>query len=214
MLHLITLDFTRNWKQPREWLTVLLFLLSISVVLFMGFNRMRAETWAVMYWIVMLFMAVGAIVGDQGAGSSREKYLYNLLATPVEIFISRIVFNTLLLLVLALILYLVFGIFFDWQLVMNGQVLLIVVLGTFSLSVIFCFVSTLVLAAEKGSILASLLGFPLVIPVILLLIRLFLIEMGFTNESQGQIQDYLSLIGIDALLIGLGIILFPLIWRS
>jgi heme exporter protein B len=87
------------------------------------------------------------------------------------------------------------------------------VTGALSLSIVFTFVATLVNAAEKGSNLASLLGFPLIIPVILLLIKLFFAQSGLSDSSENT-QDLMSLLGIDTLLLGLGIFLYPLIWRS
>lgn len=211
---LITLEFQRNWKQPREWLTVLLFMLATSVVLYMGFRRMRPETWAVMYWVVMLFLSVSATVGDRMSGYSGDKHFYNLLAHPVQLYLSNLAFNTLVLFSLSMLLFMVFGVFFEWKVMMSGYLLLILGLGALSLSSVFCFVAALVSAANKGSVMASLLGFPLVIPVLLLLIRVFISEMDLITLDQDSWQDVLSLIGIDVVLIGLGIILFPLIWRS
>lgn len=213
ILNLITLEFDRNWKQPKEWLSVLLFLLATSMVLFMGFTRMRPETWAVLYWVVMLFAAVGATVGDFKTESYQERFLMHQLASPVEMFVAKVIYTAVFLALLELLLYAVFGMFFEFKAPFSATLLLVLLTGALSLSVVFTFVATLVNAAEKGSNLASLLGFPLVIPVILLLIKLFFAESGLSDTSENM-QDVLSLLGIDALLLGLGILLYPLIWRS
>ena len=213
IINLITLEFERNWKQPREWVTVLLFLLATSMVLFMGFTRMRPETWSVLYWVVMLFAAVGATVGDYKTEAYQERFLMYQMVNPVEMFLAKVIYTMLFLTVLEILLYVVFGMFFDFKAPFSFTLLLVLLLGGLSLSIVFTFVAILVNAAEKGSNLASLLGFPLVIPVILLLIKLFFAESGLSDSSENA-QDVMSLLGIDALLLGMGILLYPLIWRS
>jgi heme exporter protein B len=183
------------------------------MVLYLGFTRMRPETWAVLYWVVMLFIGIGATVGDYRAEGISEKFFYHQLSDPISIYLSRIVFNTTFLFILSLILYIIFGIFFGWEVPFQLHVPGILLLGCFSLSLVFCFVSILVFSAGRGSTLASLLGFPLVIPVLLLLIRLFYSQMSLI-EADTLWADVFSLLGIDAVLLGLGMILFPLIWRS
>lgn len=192
---------------------MLLFLLSTSLVIYMGFRRMRPETWAVLFWVVTLFLAVASLVGDE-ASNKRERHFFNMIAPPSDIFIAQFLFGVIELFILEHVLFIVFGTFFQWHMPLSLTASSILFIGAISLSSIFTFVNALVMAADKGSVLASLLGFPLVIPVLLLLIRLFMAEMGFMTSDDGRMQDILSLIGIDILLVGMGILLYPLIWRS
>ena len=135
------------------------------------------------------------------------------LASPVEIYLSRIVYQSMVLAFLALAQWMMMTIFFGDFLALNSLSFLTLMIGAVSLSTVFCFVSGVVSAAEKGSALATLLAFPIIIPSILLLIRMTYARMGLV-EAEYFTQDIWSLMGLDALLLGMGLVLYPIIWKS
>ena len=179
----------------------------------MGFNRMRAETWAVMFWVLMLFVGITSVIGEDQQKGQKERYMLHLLATPVEIYISKIIYQSLVLLILAFTQWLMMSVFFGDFLDFTAKSMLTLAIGAISLSTVFCFVSGVVSAAEKGSALATLLAFPIIIPSILLLIRMTYARMGLV-EAEYFNQDIWSLMGLDALLLGMGLVLYPIIWKS
>jgi heme exporter protein B len=179
----------------------------------MGFNRMRAETWAVMYWVLMLFVGITSVIGEDQQKGQKERYMLHQLASPIDIYISKVIYQSFVLFLLACVQWLMMTLFFGDFLDISGLSLLMLALGAISLSTVLSFVSGVVSAAEKGSALATLLAFPIIIPSILLLIRMTYARMGLV-ETEYFTQDIWSLMGLDALLLGMGLVLYPIIWKS
>jgi heme exporter protein B len=65
----------------------------------------------------------------------------------------------------------------------------------------------------SSSTLMAILSFPIILPVLLVLIKLTANALRLIQESS-QLMDFYILIGIDFLLLGLCLLLFPIIWRS
>jgi len=59
----------------------------------------------------------------------------------------------------------------------------------------------------------AILSLPLIIPILLLLINLSANALGIIGDS-GYKSDLLLLAGIDLILFGLAVVIFPVIWRS
>jgi len=194
-------------------MTMALFVLSSMMILFFGFNRMRPETWAVMYWILLLFAGINSSVSDDSLKGNNERFLMIQWASATTLFLSKVIYQWVLIFLIAILQWVVMSTFFTPYLAFSVQTILLLLVGAFSLSVVFAFVSSLVGAAEKGSTLATLLAFPIVIPALLLLLRMSYAEMGLV-EIEFFNRDIWSLLGLDALLLGVGMILFPLIWKS
>ena len=213
ILRLIQLEFKMMWRDPAEWLSALLFLSATAYLLYSGFQRMRQETWVIMFWIVTLFVASVFTARIFSFEDGRQKYFFFLLAKAEEIYFAKLIFIASLLFSSELVLLILFSVFFKSPLTFSLMTFGILFIGALSIANIFCFVSALIGAGGKKMNYSAILGFPIVVPVLLLLIRLFYSHVGLLDDGQ-VMQDFISLLGVDMLLIGLGFILFPLIWRS
>jgi heme exporter protein B len=58
----------------------------------------------------------------------------------------------------------------------------------------------------------SILSFPLVIPVLLLLVKLTANSIGLIEQD--ITNDILLLLGIDLLLLAMTLVLYPFLWRD
>lgn len=211
--NLYSLELIRQWRQPRSWMTLILFVLSSMMVLYFGFNRMIKETWVILFWILLLFGGITAAVGEDQLSGKSERYIYYQWASAHQVYLSKLLYQAMFLFVISLLQYTTMSLFFGNYLPWSFQTAGLIIVGAVSLSIIFCFVSAIVSAAERGTALATLLAFPLVIPTIMLLIRMTYSAIGLV-EPEFYLADFYTLIGLDALLLGLGLFLYPLIWKS
>ena len=87
-------------------------------------------------------------------------------------------------------------------------------LGGISLSLVFTLMSAIAAKAQQNAAIMAILGFPLIIPQLLLLIRLSRAAYGEVFREGALLQISLLLGGLDILVIVLGIVLFPFLWRD
>ena len=87
-------------------------------------------------------------------------------------------------------------------------------LGGTSLSLVFTLMSAIAAKAQQNAAIMAILGFPLIIPQLLLLIRLSRAAYGEVFREGALFQISLLLGGLDVLVIVLAIVLFPFLWKD
>src|SRR5699024_11005602 len=130
-----------------------------------------------------------------------------------EFMISKLVYNVLLMVVMSLI---TLGLYT----VMLGNVLInpwfyigMVCLGGISLSLVFTMLSAIAARAGQNAALMAIMGFPLVVPMILILVNAT--KMAFKPVFQpGLTKMIMLLVGMDVLVIGLALVLYPFLWKE
>jgi heme exporter protein B len=89
----------------------------------------------------------------------------------------------------------------------------IAIFGGFGLSLVFTFLSAIAARAQQNAALMAILGFPLIIPQLMLMMKLANTAFGqVIQNSLGQIV--LLMVGMDILVVVLAIILFPFLWKD
>lgn len=216
-LHLIILllrkEFLLEFRTRSAISGIFLYVISTLFVVYETFVKIQPNVWNTLFWIILLFVAVNAMVKSfvQEKGN-RVLYYYSLL-NPSHVLISKIVYNTLLLLVLSLLIWGLFIFFGDNPVKDIGLFLLILFLGSFGFSVTFTFLASLVAASNQSSTLLAVLSFPLIIPIILMLVKISAHALRLIQDTAVS-GDIAILLAIDLLLCGVAFLLFPFIWRD
>lgn len=89
----------------------------------------------------------------------------------------------------------------------------ITILGGISFSLIFTFLAAIAAKAQQQAAMMAIMGFPLIIPLILLLMKIANIAFAPVIQA-GLMQLVLLVCGLDVLIIALAIILFPFLWKD
>ena len=168
--------------------------------------------WNGLFWITQLFVCVNAVAKSFLQESKGRMLYYYSVSGPVEFILARLLFNAVLMLIMSTVSLLLFQLLLGDPLVNRLQFAGIAVFGGFGLSLIFTFLSAIAARAQQSAAMMAILGFPLIIPQLLLLMRLSNAAFGALQGSTGQIL--LLLAGLDILIITLAVILFPFLWKD
>lgn len=93
-----------------------------------------------------------------------------------------------------------------------GAFIGMVFLGGFSLSLVFGFLAAIAARAQQNAAVMAILGFPVIIPQVILLMRLS--STAFSPLLNIPTPTILLLLALDALVILLAVILFPFLWKD
>ncbi|MDP4809833.1 MAG: heme exporter protein CcmB [Saprospiraceae bacterium] len=213
ILVLLRKEFLLEFRTRSAISGIFLYVISTLFVVYETFVKIQHNVWNTLFWIILLFVAVNAMVKSfvQEKGN-RVLYYYSLL-NPSHVLIAKIVYNTLLLLVLSLLIWGLFIFFGDNPVKDIGLFLLILLLGSFGFSVTFTFLASLVAASNQSSTLLAVLSFPLIIPIILMLVKISAHALRLIQDTAVS-GDLAILVAIDLLLCGVALLLFPFIWRD
>lgn len=214
---LMTKEFRLEWRQRYALNGMLLYIVSTVFVCYLCFsmrrNQLTPMVWNALFWIILLFTAINAIAKSFVQERSGRLLYYYTLASPQQIILSKILYNTVLMLALA-------GLGFGfYAFVMRNPVqdlpLFIVnlLLGAFGFAATLTLVAGIASKAENSATLMAVLSFPVVLPLLLMLIRVSKNALDGLDRSV-SLDEIGTLLAIDAIVLAVSWMLFPYLWRS
>lgn len=196
---------------------MLLYVGSTIFVCYLSFkvnqNDLTPIVWNTLFWIIMLFTAVNAIAKSFAQERLGRLLYYYSIASPRAIIVSKIIYNSLLMLVLA-------GIGFGFYVFVMGNpvddlglYIISIILGSLGFASVLTMVAGIASKAENSATLMAVLSFPIILPMLLMVMKLAKNALDGLDRSV-SLDEIGILLAIDAIVIALSYMLFPYLWRS
>jgi heme exporter protein B len=213
--HIFTLfkkDLLLEIRQQYSFYGVLLYIGATIFVLYMAIESPESNVWNGLFWVIQVFISVNA-VAKSFLQESRGRMLYFYsIAGPRDFVLAKLLFNSLLMLLMSLLSLALFSLFLGNPLVKAGTFIGLVLLGGWSLSLVFTFLAAIAAKAQQNAAIMAVLGFPLIIPQLILLMRLS--NATFNEPIPITVATILLLVALDLMVILLAVILFPFLWKD
>lgn len=212
--HLIRKEILLEWRSKYALNGVLLYVVSTVFVCFLSFISIQKLTWNALFWIIMLFASINAIAKSfMQESRGRHLYIYTLVS-PIALIIAKTVYNSLLMIGLTLIALLFYSVVFPFPPETDLLMYLVAtILGSLSFAVIFTMVSAIASKAGNGGMLMAILSFPVIIPVLIVLIKLAKNAIDGLDRSV-SLDDIGLMLVINVLVMTASLLLFPYLWRD
>jgi len=214
--HIIVLlkkDFLLEIRQQYTFYGILLYVASTIFVLYLAMGQPEEKVWNGLFWMIQLFICVNAVAKSFLQENPGRMLYYYSIAGPRDFILAKLFFNVLLMIVMSIASLLLFRLLMGDPLQHPIKFTAIVCLGGCSLSLVFTFLAAIAARARQNAALIAIMGFPLIIPQVLLLMRIS--NAAFSDVIQaGFGQMVLVLAGFDLLVTMLAVILFPFLWRD
>lgn len=212
---LLKKDVLLELRQKHTFYGIILYIASTIFVIFLSFpDKPEADVWNSLFWVIQLFVCVNTVAKSFLQESrGRMLYFYSIVS-PTEFIIAKLLFNVVLMALMSFVSLLLFFIFLDNPTSDSLRFTGIVLLGGLSLSLVFTLMSAIAAKAQQNAALIAILGFPVILPILLLLMRLS--KSAFAEIfREGAILQLVGLILLmDLLVIVLAAILFPFLWKD
>lgn len=214
---LITKDIVLEWRQRYALNGMILYIVSTVVVCYMSFNLQRVPlnvvTWNALFWIILLFTSVNAIAKSFMQERQGRHLYYYTLVSPQAIILSKIIYNTLFMLMLSGIGLLVYGVVLNNPVQDMSLFLLNLALGSMGFASTLTMISGIASKANNNSTLMAVLSFPVIIPMLLMLIKVSKNAIDGLERASST-DEIITLLAINAIVLAVSYILFPYLWRS
>lgn len=215
--YLMLKDFRLEWRQRAALNGMLLYVGSTVFVCFLSFSLKGglppAPAWNALFWIILLFSAVNAVAKGFLQESRGRMLYYYTLVPPQAVILAKIAYNALLLLGLALaglgLYMIVLGNPVQDPTLFVGNV----ALGALGFASTLTLVSGIAAKATNSNTLMVVLGFPLMIPMLLLLIKVSKNALDGL-EFEASESALLTLVALNLIVGAVSYLLFPFLWRS
>ncbi len=210
---LVRKEILLEWRFKYAINGILLYVVSTVFVCYQAFKSVDPTTWNALFWIILLFASVNAINKSfVQEGPNRQLYYYTI-ASARAIILSKISYNMLIMLLLSAIAYLVYSIIFQNPLGDPALYFVVVVLGSVGFAGVFTMVSGISAKAGNNSTLMAILSFPIVIPLLLVLIKVSKNAMDGLDRSV-SVDELIVLLAINIITVAISLVLFPYLWRD
>ncbi|AUD03779.1 heme exporter protein CcmB [Spirosoma pollinicola] len=217
MSALMRKEFLLEWRQRYALNGMLLYIVGAVFVCYLSFNARRGQltpiVWNTLFWIILLFTAINAIAKSFVQERAGRQLYYYTLASPQQIILSKILYNTALMLMLV---FLGFGVY---AFVLGNPVndvplyMLTLVLGAIGFASSLTLVSGIASKAENPATLMAVLSFPIILPLLLMLLKVSKNALDGLDRSVSW-NEIGTVLAIDAIVLTLSWLLFPFLWRS
>ena len=208
-------DILLEFRQKHTFYGILLYVASTIFVIYLSImDNPDGQTWNSLFWVIQLFVCVNAVAKSFLQESKGRMLYFYSVASPGAFIISKLMYNIVLMLFMSLIGLFLFMIFLGNPVVDSWMFIGIVLLGGLGLSLVFTLMSAIAAKAQQNAALIAILGFPVILPQLLLLMKLSKAAFGEVFRG-GAILQLVSITSmLDILVITLAIILFPYLWKE
>jgi heme exporter protein B len=214
VLILLKKDLLLELRQQHTFFGILLYIASTIFVLYLSLNEPEADTWNSLFWVIQLFVCVNTVAKSfLQENKNRMLYFYSI-ASPIDFIVSKLLYNVILMIFMSLLSLLLFFIFLNNPVSNALRFTGIVILGGASISMVFTLMSAIASKAQQNSALVAILGFPVILPQLLLLMRLSKSAFSEVFKSGAVLQLSGLILLLDVLIIVMAIILFPYLWKE
>jgi heme exporter protein B len=215
VLALLKKDILLEFRQKHTFYGILLYVAATIFVIYLSLTESpNSEIWNSLFWVIQLFVCVNAVAKSFLQESKGRMLYFFTIASPVEFILGKLIFNAALMIVMSIISLGLFLLFLGNPLENSLKFIGIVILGGTGISLVFTLMSAIAAKAQQNAALIAILGFPVILPQLLLIMRLS--KTAFAEVFRdGAVMQLVGITAVmDLLVITLAIILFPYLWKD
>ncbi|WP_093367717.1 heme exporter protein CcmB [Sphingobacterium wenxiniae] len=210
---LVYKDMILEWRSKYAINGILLYVVSTVFVCYQAFKSVDTLVWNALFWIILLFASINAINRSFIQESSYRQLYYYTIASPKAVILSKIIYNTFVMVLLSAIAFSVYSLIFSNPIGDPTLYLTAVLLGSISFATVFTMVSGISSKTGNNSTIMAILSFPVIIPLLIVLIKL---SQNAINGLERTVSsgEILVLLAINVITVTISLLLFPYLWRD
>ncbi len=213
LISLVKKDLLIEWRQKHTLFGVLLYVGATVFAVYIMNGQPEVKVWNALFWITQLFVAVNSVAKSFLQEHPNRFRYYFTVVKPSTFLLAKMLYSMVLMLGISLISLFLFSILLGNPVIQTAVFVGVTAAGSLALSAVFTFLSAIAARAQQNAALMAILGFPLVIPVLMILSNLALSAISPVYQ-EGWWVMMLVLLALSILVIILGLILFPFLWQE
>jgi heme exporter protein B len=211
---LLKKEFLLETRQQHALYGIMLYIASTVFVIYLTIDEPDAETWNALFWVMQLFIAINAVAKSFMQEAKTRMLYYYSITSPSLFILAKLAYNLVLMLVMCLINLVLFTAFMGNPTSTFFVFMGVAMLVAAGLSLVFTMLAAIASKAMQQASLMAILGFPLVIPQLLLLARLSKLAFAEVFNAGAPLQLSILLILLDLLIAFMALILYPFLWKD
>lgn len=214
---LVKKELILEWRQRYALNGMLLYVASTILICYLSFNlksnQLNPITWNALFWIIMLFTSVNAVAKSFIQERQGRFIYYYTIVSPQGVILSKIIYNSLLMVLLAGLGYLFYALVLGNPVQDKPLFLFNILLGAVGFSTTLTMVSGIASKTNNSSMLMAILSFPVIVPILLMVIKISKNAMDGLDRGASQ-DEIITLLSVNVIVGTVAYLLFPYLWRS
>lgn len=201
-----------EWKGKHALVSALLYIFTAVLITYLSIPGLDKALFSSMFWLVVIFTTIQGVSRAFIQMRKGNFLFWQQMCTPAQFLGARLLSSALLMLAFTLFAFIIFG-------TMHGagsgsfDFLLVTAITGMGISSIFTISSSIASKTDNPGVLLPVLTFPVILPVLLIGIKAgkkASDDLGFVTYY----PDLIILLLMNALIIGLGLLLMKFIWKE
>ncbi len=191
-------------------------LVTISVILFsIGQEKISEYLSGGLLWVVIFFSAMSglsrAFVSEEERGTTLT---LQLIAAPNTIFSGKLMFNLILVFAMNIVITILYSLLFESFIIRNFLLFLVsFILGNVGIASASTIIAAIIAKTGSKGTLYPVLSFPILLPLILILLELTKFSIDGTAFSESTVE-LAVLFCYDVIILAASFMLFDFIWKD
>jgi heme exporter protein B len=210
---LLKKEFVLEFKDKHALGGIVLFVFSTLFIVAISLLEIDPSLWISLFWIIMIFTALSSVLRSFSKESDQRHYYYYTIAHPVDVYLAKAVFNFVLLLGLGIGCICGLSLISSFPVTEIWPFTIAFLLGVIGITFSFSLLGYMSTLASGNTALMAVLGFPLIIPVLIQVVKIGVISCGLLTAESLR-SEFMILVALDLIIVAMGIWLFPYLWRK
>jgi heme exporter protein B len=171
IIALLKKDLLLELRQQHTFYGILLYVASTIFVLYLAMGQPESNVYNGLFWMIQLFVCVNAVAKSFLQESKGRMLYFSSITSPVTFIIAKLIYSTLVMFVMIIVSLVLFRILFGNPVINQFHFAAIALFGGVSLSLVFTLMAAISAKAQQNAAVMAILGFPLIIPQLMLLMK-------------------------------------------
>lgn len=177
-------------------------------------GKIDKPTWNALFWIIHLFTSVNISVKNFNSKSNEINLFTYLYYKPTDLIIAKMLYNIVFIIGASLLTFFFYSLFIKNQADNLPLFLIVLVTGSAGLASVLTIMSALASKAGGNFALISILSFPLLTPLLIVIIKLSKQAVDGIEWAGVNFNLLYALLALNIINIALNILLFKYLWKD
>ena len=197
--------------------SIVLYSLVVVFVIIQMFKTISDPiVWNALLWVIVLFTSINSVTKSFISESKSIQFYMYQLASPGAIILSKIIYNSIFVLFITGLTFLIYGVFLGFgplNKVDIGLYMVLFFLGCSGFAIVFTTISAIASRTNNNFGLMAVMSLPIILPFIYQLVEVSAFIMD--GKSWGEAWRFLLVIfSLNVATVILSYLLFPYLWRE
>ncbi|OIP01142.1 MAG: ABC transporter permease [Bacteroidetes bacterium CG2_30_33_31] len=208
-------DIKLELKQSYTLNSILLYAFSTVFICYLSFKGVvDVSTWNALFWIILLFTSINAVVKSFVQESPARHLYYFTLSSPQSVIISKIIYNSLLMLIITTLTFLFYIFYIGNQIDNYPLYFAALIFGSLGFASLLTMVAAISSRSNNNFGMMAILSFPIIMPMLITVI--IVSKMALIGAKYSPVAwQYIGILALlNMIVIILAYLLFPYLWRE